>query len=455
MAIELGPVTIMESPAAASDKVAQRNKANAGNTTKTDKADQMDNADKTDKSEKSNKSTESSPNGFMALLAEFDVQVPASSSPLSVADAKLLAEKEVAKEVTENKVVDPTGGLVAGPPPVPVLPALDPSALLGQMQIGLAGQAVNPSLSAKLPVPNEPLTLGGIQEVPGSTLAKHMPKSSLAVVGDSQVEVTKSTDISQVGATNAKLASVADKQPLAQSLQATLSANMAVAQNTVSRGDQLVEGSAGLSPTATLGESFRQLVDIAKSDKPAEITTSISHSSTTDRTQAASSGGWDFSTSTASTVNAKAMPDSAGASASSSGFAAEAQGANQVSLWVSQNVQSAELKLDAQGADPVEVSISLSGGEAQVQFRSDVAETRDMLSRAVADLDRSLQREGLVLSGVSVGTSAQGQDKSSEPGENGATSRQFGPRARGNTPVNALSLSAVPRTLQGSVDLFV
>lgn len=425
MAIELGPVTVMESPATASDKVAQRNKANAVNTTKTDKADQMDNADKADKSEKSDKSAESSPNRFMALLAEFDIQVPDSSSSLTVADAKLLAEKEAA----EKKVVDSTGGLIAGQPPV--LPALDPSSLLGQMKIGAQG---------------------GSQETPGSTLAKHVPKSSLAVVGDSQAEVTKSTDISQIGAANAKLASVADKQPLTQSLQATLSANMAVAQNTASRAEQSVEGAAGLSPTATLGESFRQLVDIAKSDKPAEITTSISHSSTTERTQAASSGGWDFST---STVNAKAMPDSAGASASSSGFASEAQGANQVAMWVSQNVQSAELKLDAQGADPVEVSISLSGGEAQVQFRSDVAETRDMLSRAVADLDTSLQREGLVLSGVSVGTSAQGQDKSSEPGENGTSSRQFGQRARDNTPANALRLSAVPRALQGSVDLFV
>lgn len=449
MAIELGPVAIMEPQTAVSEKTAQRNKANAGSAHKTDKTDQTDKVDKTEKSgksEKSDKTTESSPSGFMALLAQFDVQMPDPSRPLVAVDAKL----PVDKEATEPKTADVTGAVMAGQPP-----ALDPAALLGQMQIGLAGQTGDPNLNSTLPVPTEPLAQSGIAEAASATLAKHIPKAS-AAAGDSQVQASKPTDLSQIGDASAdtKSASVADKHPLAQSLQATVNATMTAAQNAVARADKAVEASGGLNPTATLGESFRQLVDMAKSDKPAEVTTATSHSFAADRTHAAPSGGWDFST-----ISAKTKPDSPGATPSLTGFAAEAQGANQVSLWVSQNVQSAELKLDAQGTDPVEVSISLSGGEAQVQFRSDIAETRDMLSRAVADLDRSLQREGLVLSGVSVGTSAQGRDNSREPGENDATSRQFGLRAGqrtgGDVPLNALRLSAVQRPSQGAVDLFV
>lgn len=78
---------------------------------------------------------------------------------------------------------------------------------------------------------------------------------------------------------------------------------------------------------------------------------------------------------------------------------------DQVAYWVNQKTQNAELTLDRDG-QPVEVSVSLSGNEAHVTFRSDQSETRDLLDRSMAQLSDLLRSEGLVLSGMSVGTSA-------------------------------------------------
>jgi flagellar hook-length control protein FliK len=86
----------------------------------------------------------------------------------------------------------------------------------------------------------------------------------------------------------------------------------------------------------------------------------------------------------------------------------EMQVAEQVTYWISQDVQNAELTLDGLGKDPVEVSIRMTGNEAQVTFRTDELQTRDLLEGAATHLKELLQSEGLVLSGVSVGTSGSG-----------------------------------------------
>lgn len=86
----------------------------------------------------------------------------------------------------------------------------------------------------------------------------------------------------------------------------------------------------------------------------------------------------------------------------------EMQVAEQVTYWISQDVQNAELTLDGLGTDPVEVSIRMSGNEAQVSFRTDELQTRDLLEGAASHLKELLQNQGLVLSGVSVGASGSG-----------------------------------------------
>lgn len=82
--------------------------------------------------------------------------------------------------------------------------------------------------------------------------------------------------------------------------------------------------------------------------------------------------------------------------------------AEQVTYWIGQDVQKAELKLDGLGVDPVEVSISMQGNEAHVSFRTDELQARDALENASTHLKELLGRQGVVLSGVSVGTSQSG-----------------------------------------------
>lgn len=98
----------------------------------------------------------------------------------------------------------------------------------------------------------------------------------------------------------------------------------------------------------------------------------------------------------------------------------EATVADTVSFWVKQGVQNAELKLDGLDGESIAVSISLNGDEAHIGFRTDKPETRQMLEGAVAHLKDLLTSEGLVLSGVSVGTSGQdgagAQDQSGRQG---------------------------------------
>jgi flagellar hook-length control protein FliK len=102
------------------------------------------------------------------------------------------------------------------------------------------------------------------------------------------------------------------------------------------------------------------------------------------------------------------LPDVSQSGAAAPVLAPEMQVAEQVSYWVSHNVQNAELSLDGLGQSPVQVSISLQGNEAQISFRTDEAAAREVLQNAGAHLKDMLQSEGLVLTGVSVGHSGSG-----------------------------------------------
>lgn len=82
--------------------------------------------------------------------------------------------------------------------------------------------------------------------------------------------------------------------------------------------------------------------------------------------------------------------------------------AQEVAYYISQDVQSAEMKLEGVGGGPVEVSINMQGKEAQVLFRTDELQTRDMLEGATAQLKEMLQQQGVVLTGVFVGSSGAG-----------------------------------------------
>jgi len=86
----------------------------------------------------------------------------------------------------------------------------------------------------------------------------------------------------------------------------------------------------------------------------------------------------------------------------------------QVTYWVNQELQNAELTLEGVGHEPIEVSISLQGNEAHVAFRSDQASTRNMLEGAMSHLKDMLANHGLSLSGVSIGSSGTGDQNPKE-----------------------------------------
>ena len=126
--------------------------------------------------------------------------------------------------------------------------------------------------------------------------------------------------------------------------------------------------------------------------------------------------------------------------------------AEQVNYWIGRDVQNAELKFDGLGDSPVKVSISLQGNEARVEFRTDQAETRQVLEGAVSHLKDLLGNEGLVLSSVSVGSSGSGADDPRER-KTPQHSRQV---ALTVPEVRAGEAALRPARLSGrTVDLFV
>ncbi|MFZ3127412.1 MAG: flagellar hook-length control protein FliK [Rhodoferax sp.] len=126
--------------------------------------------------------------------------------------------------------------------------------------------------------------------------------------------------------------------------------------------------------------------------------------------------------------------------------------AEQISYWISNDVQNAEMKLDGIGDGPVGVSISMHGNEAHVTFRTDELQARQALENASLHLTDLLQREGLVLAGVSVGTSGAGDSGGQEP-----RPRQG---AKAGTVVSAAVGAVDRRPVQGqaagrALDIFV
>lgn len=93
--------------------------------------------------------------------------------------------------------------------------------------------------------------------------------------------------------------------------------------------------------------------------------------------------------------------------------------AHQVNYWLGSEVQSAELKLDGLGQSPVEVSIKMQGQEARVAFRAEQVETRQIIEGSMPHLKELLKSEGLVLAGVSIGSTgadgASSQDRKPKP----------------------------------------
>ncbi len=129
----------------------------------------------------------------------------------------------------------------------------------------------------------------------------------------------------------------------------------------------------------------------------------------------------------------------------------EAALAEKVSYWISSGVQKAELQLEAFGGGSVEVSISVHGNEALVEFGTDQPQARKLLQDAMPHLKEMLEQQGLVLSGGFVGTSAQhgrgGQERRGNVHNANLALVSAKAHTGGETPANL--------TPRGSVDVFV
>ena len=129
--------------------------------------------------------------------------------------------------------------------------------------------------------------------------------------------------------------------------------------------------------------------------------------------------------------------------------------AEQVSYWISTDVQKAEMTLDGLGDKPVEVSISMHGNEAHVAFRTDEVQARDALENASAQLKEMLQRDGVVLSGMSVGTSAGGDAGTGGSQDRNARQGSRAVVAMVDQPAR-IDRAAAPNSAAGrALDLFV
>ncbi|MDF1481939.1 flagellar hook-length control protein FliK [Extensimonas sp. H3M7-6] len=128
---------------------------------------------------------------------------------------------------------------------------------------------------------------------------------------------------------------------------------------------------------------------------------------------------------------------------------AEDRLAQQISYWVHQTTQNAEMTVD-QGGAAVQVSVSLTGNEARVHFMTDQAQARALLDANMAQLRELLLGQGLVLTGTSVGTTAQGQGQAAGGQAQGQSASERPGRAQGLVVAAAVNPGG---GLRASVDL--
>lgn len=136
------------------------------------------------------------------------------------------------------------------------------------------------------------------------------------------------------------------------------------------------------------------------------------------------------------------------------GLTTEMHVAEQVRYHVGRGAQSAELEVEGIDERPIHVSIDLQGQDARIEFRAEQAQTRQVLQDAMPHLREMLEREGLTLAGMSVGSSGPqgGQEQPAERGRASLRQGQVETVVEGPAPA-AGARSALPSGR--SLDLYV
>jgi flagellar hook-length control protein FliK len=153
-------------------------------------------------------------------------------------------------------------------------------------------------------------------------------------------------------------------------------------------------------------------------------------------------------TSGVSTVQATAAAVPGGATEFSGALA------DQISWWLGQKTQGAELTVQGPAGASVSVSVQVQGNEAHVAFRSDQAQARQLIGDSLAQLEHLLGGSGLVLGQVSVGAGSTGSRGRFAPDGGGQV------RELGAVPANAASVpepaarAATHAARRGGVDVY-
>lgn len=359
--------------------------------------------------------------GFSAILTSIEPQ----SGQTDAADTGLTAEERAKKSETP-----PSDPLV---PPTPNLPT-DLAMLLEQA--GKVAGAKTNIVSDELPVGAK----GGNRLI-AATMG--VDKSELVITASTSLGSDKSVDPKQN--VNALLDQMAQGLPTqthkarGAELQADVAAKLGESRalKLASLMDVAAREPAlsGALVTSGMGESF-----LRQADKAVAKSSVLPAGSGIE-------GIWGQQA-----LQAGSRVDAPSAMADPSMLSLESKVADTVSYWVTQGVQNAQLKLDGFGGQPVEVSISLKGDEAHIGFRTDQPEIRQILEGAVAHLKDLLTSEGLVLSGVSVGTSGQDGSGAQEQGHR-RSAHQATITTTDVAPTE--SLQRVNQSVGRAVDLFV
>lgn len=150
--------------------------------------------------------------------------------------------------------------------------------------------------------------------------------------------------------------------------------------------------------------------------------------------------------------------DGQGSDASDAAAETEAEG-NQISHWGTQNLRHASLRVGQAGEDAIDIQLSVKGQEAQIDFRTDNAEARASLENSADEsLSELLQRSGIQLAGVSVGSQGQASGRNASSGDPGAPRAARSPSAvAGAAEQQPTMPRSAPLRADGSrpLDLFV
>ncbi|PZQ75074.1 MAG: hypothetical protein DI563_10575 [Variovorax paradoxus] len=138
------------------------------------------------------------------------------------------------------------------------------------------------------------------------------------------------------------------------------------------------------------------------------------------------------------------------------GGAAEFAGAlaDQISWWLGQKTQGAELTVQGPAGAAVSVSVQVQGNEAHVAFRSEQAHARQLIGDSLPQLEQLLGGSGLVLGQVSVGAGTTGQQGHPAPDAGGRV-RGVGAPAASAVPAPDAAAQATARAVQrGGIDVY-